>query len=334
MVVEAINLAENYLEKRILITGGLGFIGSNLAHELVALGSDVTILDSLYQRGGGNLCNIKEIEGKVNLNFADIRDDGALNQLVKEKDYIFNLAAQLSHVDSMEKPFEDLRINCVGTLTLLEACRKHNDNVKIIYTGTRSQYGKIMYTPVDEKHPIFPVDTNGISKHAAEQYHLLYNRAYGIKTASLRLTNTYGPRHQMKHSRQGFMNWFIRQAMDGDVIKIFGNGMQIRDFNYIDDVVKALLLTGENKRSEGEVFNLGGESKNLLEIVRLIIDVAQKGSFEIIPFPDERKNIEVGEYIANYTKINKCLGWKPKTGIEDGIKKTVGFYETNRAEYW
>jgi UDP-glucose 4-epimerase len=334
MVVEAINLEDAYIGKNVLITGGLGFIGSNLAHELVRLGSDVTIIDSLYPKGGGNLFNIKGIEDKIKLNFADMRDTAAVNQLVKDKDYIFNLAAQVSHVESMENPFDDLEINCLGTLTLLEACRKYNCRAKIIFSGTRSQYGKILYTPVDEKHPITPVDTNGISKHAAEQYHLLYYRTYGIRATSLRLTNTYGPRHLMKHSRQGFLNWFIRQAMDNEVIKIFGDGLQIRDFHYVDDVVQAHLLAGESKRSEGDVFNLGGENSNLINLVKLIIKIAQKGSFELIPFPDERKKIEIGNYIANYEKIKRTLGWEPKIGLEEGIKKTVEFYEKHRKEYW
>ncbi len=334
MVVEAINLEDAYIGKNVLITGGLGFIGSNLAHELVRLGSDVTIIDSLYPKGGGNLFNIKGIEDKIKLNFADMRDKAAIDQLVKDRDYIFNLAAQVSHVESMENPFDDLEINCLGTLTLLEACRKYNCEAKIIFSGTRSQYGKILYTPVDENHPITPVDTNGISKHAAEQYHLLYYRTYGIKTTSLRLTNTYGPGHLMKHSKQGFLNWFIRQAMDNENIKIFGDGLQVRDFHYVDDVVQALLLAGESKISEGEVFNLGGESSNLKDLVRLIIKIARKGNFELIPFPDERKKIEIGSYIANYEKIKRTLGWEPKIGLEEGIRKTLEFYEKYRKEYW
>lgn len=334
MVVEVINLDYTYRGKKVLITGGLGFIGSNLAHELVKLGSDVTIIDALYPKGGGNLFNIKGVEDKIKLNFADMRDTAAVNQLVKDKDYIFNLAAQLSHVESMENPFEDLEINCLGTLALLEACRKYNCEAKIIFSGTRSQYGKIIYTPVDEKHPITPVDTNGISKNAAEQYHLLYYRTYGIRATSLRLTNTYGPRHLMKHNRQGFLNWFIRQAMDNELIKIYGDGLQIRDFHYVDDVVQAHLLAGESKRSEGDVFNLGGENSNLINLVKLIIKIAQKGSFELIPFPDERKKIEIGNYIANYEKIKKMLGWEPKIGLEEGIRKTVEFYEKHRKEYW
>ena len=334
MVVEGINLDHTYRGKKVLITGGLGFIGSNLAHELVKIGSDVTIIDALYPEGGGNLFNIKGIENKIKINFADMRDKAALNQVVKDKDYIFNLAAQSSHVESMENPFDDLEINGLGTLALLEACRKYNSEAKIIFSGTRSQYGKIVYTPVDEKHPITPVDTNGISKHAAEQYHLLYYRTYGIRATSLRLTNTYGPRHLMKHNRQGFLNWFIRQAMDNEVIKIFGDGLQIRDFHYVDDVVLALLLTGESKRSEGEIFNLGGEPSNLKDLVSLIIDITRNGSSELIPFPDERKKIEIGSFTADYGKIKKTLGWEPKIGLEEGIKKTVEFYEKHRKEYW
>ena len=257
-----------------------------------------------------------------------------MNERVIGQDYIFNLAAQLSHVDSLTDPFTDLDINCRGHLTLLQACQKYNPDVKIIYAGTRSQYGKIEYIPVDEQHPVNPTDTNGISKHAAEQYHILYNNLYGIKATSLRLTNTYGPRHQMKHSRQGFLNWFLRLAMDAQTIKIFGNGKQIRDFNYVDDVVEAMLMAAVNDKANGEVFNLGGSTSNLIDLVRLIIKVTGTGAFELMPFPEEHKRIEIGDYIANHNKIEKILGWQPKVSLEEGISKTVSFYRQCRSEYW
>jgi len=257
--------------EKVLITGGLGFIGSNLAYRLVDLQAKVSIVDCLLPQAGGNLFNVHDIKDRINVTFADIRDTEAMNERVIGQDYIFNLAAQLSHVDSLTDPFTDLDINCRGHLTLLQACQKYNPDVKIIYAGTRSQYGKIEYIPVDEQHPVNPTDTNGISKHAAEQYHILYNNLYGIKATSLRLTNTYGPRHQMKHSRQGFLNWFLRLAMDAQTIKIFGNGKQIRDFNYVDDVVEAMLMVAVNGKADGEVFNLGGSTSNLIDLVRLII---------------------------------------------------------------
>jgi len=325
---------EEFKETEVLITGGLGFIGSNLAHKLVKLDANVTIVDAMIPEMGGNLYNIYEIRDRVKLNFADIRDENALNQLVKDKDYIFNLAAQLSHTESMKDPFSDLDINCQGHLILLEACRKFNDDTKIIYTGTRAQYGKILYNPVDEKHPINPTDANGITKHACEQYHLLYYNVYGIKTTSLRLTNTYGPRHQMKHKEQGFVGWFIRQAIDNEEIKIFGDGQQVRDINYVDDVVDALLMAAIDDKVNGEVFNLGGCPISLLNLVKLIIDAVGRGTYKLVEYPKEWKKIEIGNYIADITKIKNELGWEPKTDIKEGLIKTVKYYERNKSYYW
>jgi UDP-glucose 4-epimerase len=331
VVVAAISI--DYSGVRVLVTGGLGFIGSNLSHRLVQLGAEVTLLDALLPETGANLYNIKDIEREVRVNICDLRDEAAVNQLVQGQDVIFNLAAQVSHTRSMREPFYDLDINCRGHLTLLEACRKYNPDVKIVYTGTRSQYGRIQYTPVDEEHPINPVDTNGITKHAAEQYHLLYHNVYGMKTTSLRLTNTYGPRHQMRHSEQGFINWFLRLAMDDETINVF-DGSQKRDLHYVDDVVEALLLAGVNPRSDGEVFNTGGEALSLLEIAQTIVDVAGCGSISVKSFPEERRRIEVGSYIADYTKIQKTLGWKPTTPFREGVKKTLEYYEAHRKHYW
>jgi len=325
---------EEFKETEVLITGGLGFIGSNLAHKLVKLDANVTIVDAMIPEMGGNLYNIYEIRDRVKLNFADIRDENAMNQLVKDKDYIFNLAAQLSHTESMKDPFSDLDINCQGHLILLEACRKFNDDTKIIYTGTRAQYGKILYNPVDEKHPINPTDANGITKHACEQYHLLYYNVYGIKTTSLRLTNTYGPRHQMKHKEQGFVGWFIRQAIDNEEIKIFGDGQQVRDINYVDDVVDALLMAAIDDKVNGEVFNLGGCPISLLNLVKLIIDAVGRGTYKLVEYPKEWKKIEIGNYIADITKIKNELGWEPKTDIKEGLIKTVKYYERNKSYYW
>jgi len=325
---------EEFKVTEVLITGGLGFIGSNLAHKLVKLDANVTIVDAMIPEMGSNLYNIYEIRDRVKLNFADIRDENAMNQLVKDKDYIFNLAAQLSHTESMKDPFSDLDINCQGHLILLEACRKFNDDTKIIYTGTRAQYGKILYNPVDEKHPINPTDANGITKHACEQYHLLYYNVYGIKTTSLRLTNTYGPRHQMKHKEQGFVGWFIRQAIDDEEIKIFGDGQQVRDINYVDDVVDALLMAAIDDKVNGEVFNLGGCPISLLNLVKLIIDAVGRGTYKLVEYPKEWKKIEIGNYIADITKIKNELGWEPKTDIKEGLIKTVKYYERNKSYYW
>lgn len=324
----------SYKGKKILITGGLGFIGSTLAIKLVSYGAEVTIIDSLIPDYGGNLFNINPVKDKVRVNIADVRDAHSLKFLVQDKDIMFNLAGTLSHVDSMSDPFTDTEINCVSQLSILEACRFNNPKIKIIYAGTRNQYGKAVYLPVDERHPQNPTDINGINCMTGEYYHLLYNKVYGIKSTSLRLTNTYGPRHQMKHSRQGVLNWFIRELMDGKVIQLYGTGEQIRDINYVDDVVEAFMKVGLSDKVWGEVFNLGGSAISLIEFVKTAIEVRGKGKLEIIPFPKDREKIEIGDYIADYFKIYRLLDWEPKVDIKTGISKTFIYYDKYKNKYW
>lgn len=327
-------MSKYFKNKKILITGGMGFIGSALAAKLVELGSYVTIVDAMIKGYGGNYFNIKGIEKDVEVKITDIRDKRVTNKLVKGKDLIFNLAGTLSHIDSMKDPYTDLDINCRSHISLLEAAKRHNADVKIIFAGTRSQYGRPKYIPVDEKHPMDPVDINGINNISAENYHFLYYKIYGMPATSLRLTNTYGPRHQMRHSRQGIINWLIRLVMEGKKVKLFGDGKQIRDCNYVDDVVEAFILSSELKRASGEVYNLGGTHASLFDIVKLLIKITGKGSYEIIPFPNDRKAIEIGDYIADFSKIRQHLGWKPKISIEEGLKRTVEFYKANKRHYW
>jgi len=329
------NLKKFYQGKNVLITGGLGFIGSTLAHRLVEYQARVLIVDSLIPEYGGNMFNIKEIEDKVKVNIADVRDNYGMIYLVKGQDLIFNLAGTLSHIDSMKDPFTDLQINCVSQLSILEACRKNNLNVKILFAGTRGQYGKALYLPVDEKHPMHPIDVNGINNIAGEWYHILYYNAYGIKTTSLRLTNTYGPRHQMKHSKQGFLNWFIRLALDNEDIPIYEPGSQKRDFNYVDDVVEAMLLAMASDKANGEVFNLGsGEPVSVKTIAEKVIKIAGKGRIKFIPYPEEKKKIEIGDYYASFDKINQTIGWKPKISIEEGLRRTIDYYKKYKRHYW
>lgn len=330
----SINLKKFYKNKKVLITGGLGFIGSSLAHALVKLDSKVTIVDSLISEYGGNLFNIKGIEDKVTVNISDVRDRHSINYLVRDKEILFNLAGTLSHIDSMTDPFTDLEINCVSQLSILEACRHNNPSIKIVWSGTRNQYGKAQYLPVDEKHPQVPTDVNGINNIAGEQYHLLYYRVYGIKTCSLRLTNCYGPRHQMRHSRQGVLNWFIRQIIDNEEIKLFGTGSQVRDINYIDDVVMALLQVAASENVWGEAYNLGGQAISLAEFVDTAIAIYGKGSFKHANFSADRKKIEIGDYIADYTKITKSIGWKPITNLTTGLEKTINYYKKYKKHYW
>ncbi|NWJ94987.1 MAG: NAD-dependent epimerase/dehydratase family protein [Chloroflexi bacterium] len=329
---------ENYLEafknRRILITGGVGFLGSNLAKKLVELEADVTIIDSLIPTYGGNLFNIQDVRDKVRLNIADVRDQNGINYLVREKDYIFNLAGQISHLDSMLDPFTDLEINCRSQLSILEACRKVNPSVKVVYAGTRQIYGNPDYLPVDENHLVRPTDVNGINKAAGERYHLLYHSAYEMRTASLRLTNCYGPRQWMRDSRLTSQGWFLRQVMDDQEVQIFGDGKLLRDLNYVDDVIDAFLRVAAIEEANGHFFNLGGEPLTLTEQVELMIELTGKGSYKLVAWPPEKKAIAISDYYGNYGKIRRMLGWQPKTSLTEGLKATIAFYEQFKEHYW
>ena len=330
-----LKLEDAFKDRKILITGGLGFIGSNLAIRLVKLNAKVTLIDSLIPEYGGNLFNIDPVKSLVTVNIADVRDESSMNWLVKDRDYIFNLAGTLSHIDSMRDPYTDLEINCRSQLTILEACRNNNPQVKIVFSGTRGQYGRAKYLPVDEKHPLEPTDVNGINNMAGEWYHILYNNVYGIRATSLRLTNTYGPRHQMKHSRQGYLNWFIRLALDDQKITLYDDGKQLRDFNYVDDVVNALLLAGSSDQANGQVFNLGsGKPVSVRDSLLAVLDASKSGKLEQVPFPVDKKKIEIGDYYADFSKIKRTLGWQPKTSFAEGLKITVDYYRKHKEHYW
>ncbi len=325
---------EKFRDREVLITGGLGFIGSNLTRKMVSYGARVTLIDSLIPEYGGNEFNLSGIEDKVNVNITDVRDRNAIDHHIKDKDYLFNLAGQVSHIDSMLDPMTDLEINCRSQLSILEACRLNNPEIKIVFAGTRQPYGRPDYLPVDEKHPLHPVDVNGINKTAGEWYHLLYNDVYGIRTVSLRLTNTYGPRQLMKHSRQGFVYWFTRLAIEGKEIQIFGDGKQLRDFTYIDDATEAFVLAGATDKVNGEVFNLGGERPySLLEFTEILQKICPEVTKTVVPFPEEKKRIDIGDFYADFTKIKSALGWEPKVHLSEGLKKTVDYYRENLEHY-
>ena len=324
-----------YEHRKVAITGGLGFLGSNLAIELVRLGAEVTLIDAMLPMYGGNLFNVDDIKDKVKIHFKDIRDEKAMSALVREQDIIFHIANQTSHVDSMTDPFLDVDINCRGNLVFLEACRKENPDVKIIYAGTRAQYGLVESTPVTENHPLRPTDVYGVNKHAGEQYHMIYHRVYGLRTTSLRMPNVYGPRHQMKHSKYGIQNWLIRLAMDGEKITIFGDGLQMRDFNYVDDVIQAFLLVGSREETDGESFNLGsGSPISFCDMAKKIVQVVGSGEIVHVEWPEDRKKIETGDYIADFSKIEKALGWKPVVTIDSGLETTVAYYHQYKKYYW
>jgi len=324
-----------YRGSRVLITGGMGFIGSNLAHRLVELDAQVTLVDSLIPIYGGNQRNIAGIEHRVRVNIADVRDEYSMNYLVQGQDYLFNLAGQTSHLDSMTDPYTDLEINCRAQLSILEACRKNNPHLKLVYASTRQIYGKPDYLPVDERHLLHPVDVNGVNKMAGEWYHILYNNVYGIRACALRLTNTYGPRMRVKDARQTFLGIWIKRLIDEEPIQVFGDGSQIRDFNYVDDVVEALLLAGASSAADGGIFNLGSdETINLRDLAALLIDINGGGSFEIVPFPPDRKVIDIGDYYADYRLIQGRLGWRPKMPLREGLRRTLEFYRREREYYW
>ncbi len=327
-------LQQFYAGKRVLITGGMGFIGSNLAIALVDLGADVLLVDSMIPDYGGNLFNIEPIRDRVRVNFSDVRDRSSLNYLVQNQDLLFNLAGTLSHVDSMKDPFTDLEINCVSQLSILESCRRYNPSIRIVFAGTRGQYGRTGGIPVTEDTPMRPVDVNGINNIAGEAYHLLYNDVYGIRACSLRMTNTFGPRHQMRHPRQGVLNWFLRQLIDGEKIRLYGTGTQVRDINYVADVVEALLLAMAHESTWGEAFNLGGDPLSLKQFVELAIEVNGGGEYELIPFPPDVKVIEPGDYIADYSKFSKLTGWKPRVSVREGIRRTLEYYRAYKLWYW
>ncbi len=329
------NHDDTFRGARVLITGGLGFIGSTLAQHLVELGARITLVDSLIPTYGGNLRNIAGIEDKVRVNIADVRDEYSMDYLVQGQDFLFNLAGQNSHLDSMRDPYADLEINCRAQLSILEACRKHNPGLKLVYASTRQIYGKPDYLPVDERHLLRPVDVNGINKMAGEWYHILYNNVYGLRACALRLTNTYGPRMRVKDARQTFLGIWIRQLIDGELIQVFGDGMQIRDFNYVDDVAMALLVAAADPAADGQIFNLGSdETINLRELAALLVEINGAGRYEVVPFPPERKSIDIGDYYADYRLIQGRLGWRPKIALREGLARTLAFYCAEKEHYW
>jgi UDP-glucose 4-epimerase len=319
----------------VLVTGGLGFIGSALARSLVELGARVTLVDSLIPEYGGNLFNIHDIKDRVTVDLTDVRDAAAMSSLIKKRQFLFNLAGQTSHLDSMTDPMTDLNINAAAQLHILEACRLHNRDLKIVFASTRQVYGRPEYLPVDEKHPINPVDVNGINKLAGEWYHLLYNDVYQIRACALRLTNTYGPGMRVKDARQTFLGIWIRRLIEGKPIQIFGDGKQRRDFNFVSDVVEALLGAAASREADGQVFNLGSpEQFCLRDLAALLVQINRSGSYELVPFPDDRKAIDIGDYYADFRKIEKALGWSPHVTLEHGLKQTLEFYRANRGHYW
>jgi len=325
---------EFYRGRRVMVTGGLGFIGSNLARRLVALGADILLVDSLIDDYGGHLFNIDGIESQVRVNIADIRQATTMNYLVRDREVIFNLAGQVSHIDSMRDPYTDLEINCRSQLTLLEACRNHNPAAKVVFAGTRQVYGKPDRLPVDETHLVRPTDINGINKVAGEYYHLVYNNVFGVRACSLRLTNIYGPRQLVRHNRQGFIAWFVRLVVEDKEIQIFGDGLQLRDFVYVDDAADAFLRAGATDAVNGQVFNVGGAQPiSHLELVTLLIETAGTGSYRLVDWPPDKKVIDIGSFYADSTRFRTTTGWAPSMTLRDGLAQTIAYYRQHLPRY-
>jgi UDP-glucose 4-epimerase len=323
-----------YRGRPVMITGGLGFVGSNLAHRLVDLGADVLLVDSLIPDYGGNLFNIDAIADRVRVNIADVRQQSTMNYLVRDRDVIFNLAGQVSHIDSMRDPYADLDINCRSQLTILEACRYNSPRTKVVYAGTRQIYGRPDSLPVSEQHLVRPTDVNGINKAAGEYYHLVYNNVFGVRATSLRLTNVYGPRQLIKHNRQGFIGWFIRLAMEDRTIQIYGDGSQLRDFVYVDDAADAFLRAGADDACNGDVFNVGGAHPiSHRDLTTMLVDVAGRGRVEYVAWPAEKKLIDIGDFYADSAKIRAATGWAPTVSLREGLARTLAFYREHFDRY-
>ncbi len=324
---------ETFRNKRVLITGGLGFIGSALAHRLVEMGAEVILVDSLVPEYGGNMFNITGIEDRVRVNISDVRDEYSIQHLVQGQDYLFNLAGQTSHMDSMKDPYTDLEINCRAQLSILEACRKCNPQITIVFASTRQLYGRPDYLPVDEKHLVRPADVNGVNKMAGEWFHILYNNVYGIKGCALRLTNTIGPRMRVKDARQTFLGIWVRLILEGKPFEVWG-GDQLRDFTFVEDAVDAFLLAAASKDANGQIFNLGGNQVvSLRALAELLVKENGGGEFIVRDYPADRKPIDIGDYYSDFSRIKSVLGWTPKVGLPEALRQSLDYYRIHLANY-
>lgn len=318
--------------RRVLITGGLGFIGSSLAWRLAAEGAEVTLVDSLVPECGGNPANIAGLEGQVQVCRTEIREAEDLRPLLDGAEYLFELAGRSGHLDSMQDPLADLDSNCRAQLATLEACKLYNRELKVVFTSTRQLYGRPEYLPVDEAHPTRPVDVNGVHKLAAEAYHRLYCEVYGLRTTVLRLTNTYGPRMRIRDGRQNFLGLWMRRLLEGKPFEVWGGG-QIRDFSYAEDVVDALILAASRANTDGQAYNLGGERCSLRDAAQLLVEILPRAEFKVCPFPEERKGIDIGDYYADDRRFRTATGWEPRVPLRTGLTRTLSFFQGRWKEY-
>ena len=329
----SVTFSQVFAGRRVLVTGGLGFIGSNLVRALVKLGANVTVVDSLIPEYGGSHRNLADVAEQVRINISDVRDHHSLPHFVRGQDYLFNLAGQTSHMDSMTDPQTDLEINARAQLSILEACRLHNPDIRIVFASTRQLYGKPDYLPVDEKHPLRPVDVNGINKLAGESYHLLYHRVHGIRSSVLRLTNTIGPRMRVKDARQTFVGVWIKKILSNEPIEVWG-GEQLRDFTYVDDAVEAFLLAASRSEALGQIFNVGGTPPvSLKQLAELLVEVNGGGEVALRTFPGDRKKIDIGDFYADYRLITEKIGWVPRTTLREALAQTLAYYGTELDNY-
>jgi UDP-glucose 4-epimerase len=322
-----------FRDARVLITGGVGLIGSTLARRLVALGAEVLLVDSMVPEAGGNFANIADIRDRVRVNIADIRDREALRHLLAGQNFLFDLAAQTSHLDSMNAPEHDLAVNCTAQLQLLELCRAVAPDIAIVHAGTRQIYGRPQYLPVDEAHPLRPADFNGVNKMAGEAYHLLFHDVYGHNTRSLRLTNVYGPGMRIKDARQNFLGIWLRRALEGAAFEVWG-GEQRRELLYVEDAADAFLIAALSRETAGLALNVGGETPyTLLALAEALIRANGAGQFEHREFPEERKRIDIGDFVTDDRRFRELTGWAPRVGLDDGLASTLDYYRRHLASY-
>lgn len=324
-----------YAGKKVLVTGGLGFLGSNLARRLCELGAKVALLDSLLKSHGGNPFNIADFKKKVRWHKGDIRNKALVEKLIEGAEILFNIAAQTSHTDSMKNPWLDVDINTRGQITLLEACRRLNPRIRIVYCSTRAVYGSSSKSVIDEETSPNPMDIYSANKLAGENYHRIYAKVFGLNATILRVANGYGPRAQMKEPSFGILNWFIRLALDDQPIKIFGDGRQVRDYAYVEDIVQAFLKTAEKQDLPGEVLNVGsGRGVPLIDIVKDVVRIAGTGKITYVPWPETNKKIDVGDFVADVGKIKTRTGWEASMELERGLRETIVFYRKHKRHYW
>lgn len=320
--------------KNILITGGLGFLGSNLALKLLRAGANVTVIDSLLPLYGGNIFNLREAEGKVQMIINDMRNMEIMKPLIEKAEIIYHLAAQVSYIDSLNFPHEDLDLNAKATMNILECCRKYNPTARILFSSSRMIYGKVEQPLVTEGSPTNPLSLYGIHKLTAEKYLLMYYKDFGIPSTVLRITNPYGPHQQIKHNKYSLVGWFIRQAMEGNTIKIFGDGAQLRDYIFVDDIVNAMVKCAESPAAIGEVINLGsGQSSRFCDMVEEVINCVNNGKMEFIPWPANYEKIETGDVSVDISKLKSITSWQPDFTLKEGIKKTFEYYKLHYKQY-